>query len=72
MQLEYLLVTYSSTQTVSADDTSIGVTNHILMLPAGDYTISLSGVQTVPPTVDISLNGTTVVRPQVVAFNPAD
>jgi hypothetical protein len=68
MQLEYLLVTYASPQTVCADDTSIGVTNHILMLPAGDYTISLSGVTTVPPSADVSLDGTTVVHPQVVAF----
>jgi hypothetical protein len=68
MQLEYLLVTYSSSQTVCADGTSIGVTNEILLLAAGDHTISLSGVTTVPPSVDITLNDTTEDQPQVVAF----
>jgi hypothetical protein len=68
MQFEYLRVAYSTAQTVCANAASVGMTNEILELAPGDYTISLSGVTTDPPSVDISLYGTTPDQPQEVAF----
>ena len=56
---------------VLADDDPVGVTNHTLMLPADEYTISLDGAATSPPSQDVILAGTSLVRPKVVTFAPA-
>jgi len=71
MSVQYLLVTYPGTRAVLADDAPVGFTNHVLMLPAGEYTITLDGNATVPPSQDVVLAGTSLVKPMVVAFSPA-
>ncbi len=68
MSIEFLLVTFGGDAVVLADDTQVGVTNHILMLPANSYTISLSPPSTNPSSYDIVLAGTTAVNPKVVSF----
>ena len=68
MNIEFLLVTYSENRTVLADGDMVGVTNHILMLPANEYTISLEGGGTNPASQDVILAGTSAVRPKVVQF----
>ena len=73
MSVEFLLVSYSKDgskedRTVLADGNSVGVTNHILMLPAGAYEISLEGDGYVPKTQNVTLNGTSLMRPKVLTF----
>ncbi len=69
MTLEYLLVNFKDDRTVLANGTSVGVTNHMVMLPPGDYAITLSGDATTPPEQDIELDGTSPVKPCVVLFS---
>jgi hypothetical protein len=71
MSLEYLLVVFPGQRAVLADDDPVGVTNHTLMLPANEYTITLDGAPTLPPSQDVILAGTSVVRPKVVTFAAA-
>ena len=71
MSLEYLLVVFPGPRGVLADGDPVGVTNHTLMLPANEYTIKLDGAATLPPSQDVVLAGTSVVRPRVVTFAPA-
>ena len=68
MNIEFLLVTFSEDRTVLADGDRVGVTNHILMLPANEYTISIEGGGTDPASQDVILAGTSAVRPRVVHF----
>ena len=72
MSLEYLLVVFpDQTRAVLADGDPVGVTNHTLILPANEYTITVDGAATQPPSHDVLLAGTSVVRPKVVSFAPA-
>jgi archaellum component FlaF (FlaF/FlaG flagellin family) len=71
MSLEYLLVVFPEQRSVLADGDAVGVTNHMLMLPADEYTITLDGAATQPPSCDVILAGTSVVKPKVVSFAPA-
>lgn len=71
MSLEYLLVVFPGQRAVLADNEPVGVTNHTLMLPANEYTITLDGALTLPPSQDVILTGTSVVRPKVVTFAAA-
>lgn len=68
MAIEYLLVTFPGQRNVFADGTGVGVTNHILMLPGDEYQITLDGNGCAPDSQDIPLNGTSLVRPLVIAF----
>ena len=73
MSVEYLLVSYSKDgspedRTVLADGDSVGVTNHILMLPANDYDISMEGSGYAPKMQSITLAGTSLMRPMVITF----
>ena len=68
MQSEFLLVTFKDNRVVKANDTLVGVTNHMMILPPGDYVIALEGDGFNPPSQDIELIGTSHVRPMVVAF----
>jgi hypothetical protein len=68
MQSEFLLVTFKDNRLVKANDIPVGVTNHMMILPPGDYVIALDGDGFNPPTQDIELIGTSHVRPMVVAF----
>lgn len=71
MVMEFLLVTYPEEAVVLADDKSVGVTNHTLLLPADEYKITLKSTQTVPASQDVVLTGTSVMRPRVVSFAAA-
>jgi len=68
MSIEYLLVTFPEERAVQANGTNVGFTNHTLMLPADEYTVTLSGAGYAPATQDVVLTGTAVMKPLVVAF----
>lgn len=70
MSLEYLLVVFPDQRSVLADGDKVGVTNHILMLPANEYAITLDGGGYKPKSQDVILAGTSVVRPKVITFAP--
>jgi len=70
MSIQFLLVNYSEDRTVLADGQSVGVTNHTIMLPSDEYTISLSGSKDYSPdSQDVVLIGTSVMKPRVVLFS---
>ena len=71
MAIEYLLVTYPEQRAVLADGNGVGFTNHTLMLPTDEYLITLGGGGYQPPSQDIALSGTSLVKPMVIAFTPA-
>ena len=68
MAIEYLLVTFPEQRNVFADGAGVGVTNHILMLPGDEYEITLDGGGYTPESLDVALNGTSLVKPMVVGF----
>lgn len=69
MNLEYMLVTFKQHRTVLIDDTPEGVTNRILLLPPGTYEVKLDGDGFVPPSQNVDLLGTSIMRPKVVPFS---
>jgi len=69
--VEYLLVVFPEKRAVLADDDEVGFTNHTLMLPANEYTITLTGGGSKPASIDVVLNGTSVVKPRVISFDLA-
>jgi hypothetical protein len=71
MAIEYLLVTYPEPRAVLADGNGVGFTNHTFMLPTDEYLITLDGAGYQPPSQDIALSGTSLVKPMVIAFTPA-
>ena len=70
MAIEYLLVTYPEQRAVLADGNGVGFTNHTLMLPTDEYLITLDGGGCQPPSQDIALSGTSLVKPMVISFTP--
>ena len=70
MAIEYLLVTYPEPRAVLADGNGVGFTNHTFMLPTDEYLITLDGVGYQPPSQDIALSGTSLVKPMVISFTP--
>jgi hypothetical protein len=66
--MEFLLVTYSDQVTVLADGDKVGITNHTMILPANEYSITLDLQGKSPAPQDIVLAGTSVMRPKVVVF----
>jgi hypothetical protein len=72
MAIQFLLVTFPDQRSVLADGNGVGFTNHILMLPAGEYLITLDGAGYSPASQDIALVGTSIVKPLVIAFNAAE
>jgi PEGA domain-containing protein len=68
MQSEYMLVTFKDNRMVKANDKPVGVTNHLMVLPPGDYQVTLDGDGFTPASQDIELIGTSHVRPMVVIF----
>ena len=70
MAIEYLLVTYPEQRAVLADGVKVGFTNHTLMLPTDEYLITLDGAGYQPPSQDVALAGTSLVKPMVVPFLP--
>jgi len=70
MAIEYLLVTFPEQRAVLADGAGVGFTNHILMLPTDEYLITLEGSGYEPPSQDVALVGTSMVKPMVLVFTP--
>ena len=70
MAIEYLLVTYPEQRAVLADGNGVGFTNHTFMLPTDEYLITLDGGGYQPPSQDIALSGTSLVKPMVISFAP--
>ncbi len=70
VSIEYLLVKAADQRSVLADGEKVGVTNHIMMLPADEYTITLEGAGYTPAQQDVVLAGTSVIRPAVLVFQP--
>lgn len=70
MAIQYLLVTYPDQRAVLADGAGVGFTNHMLMLPSDEYLITLEGEGYQPPSQDIVLSGTSLVKPMVISFAP--
>jgi len=68
MSIEYLLVVYKEDRDVLADGDRVGVTNHTLLLAPDEYIITLSGDGYTPPSKDVVLAGTSIMRPKVVVF----
>jgi hypothetical protein len=66
--VEYLLVVYKGDRDVLANGDRVGVTNHTLLLPTDEYIITLSGDGYAPPSEDVLLAGTSIMRPKVVVF----
>ena len=67
MAIQYLLVIFPEQRAVLADEEGVGFTNHTLMLPADEYTITIDAAPP-PPGQDIVLSATSLVRPKVVSF----
>jgi hypothetical protein len=70
MPIQYLLVNFPDQRAVLADGNGVGFTNHMLMLPADEYAITLDGTGYQPPSRDVVLAGTSIVKPMVVTFSP--
>jgi len=70
MVIQYLLVTYPEQRAVLVDGAGVGFTNHTLMLPADEYSITLDGSGYQPASQQVVLSGTSLVKPKVVAFLP--
>jgi hypothetical protein len=70
MAIQYLLVTYPEQRAVLVDGAGIGFTNHTLMLPADEYTITLDGTGYGPGSQQVVLSGTSIIKPKVIAFLP--
>jgi len=68
MSVEYLLVVYKDDRGVLADGQKVGVTNHTLMIAANEYEITLEGDGYAPPSQDVVLAGTSIMRPKVITF----
>ena len=68
MSIEFLLVTFPEERAVLADDKRVGFTNHTLMLPTGEYVITLEGGGYRPASRDIALTGTSIPKPMAIAF----
>jgi hypothetical protein len=71
MSIEYLLVTYPDDRAVFADGEEIGLTNHVLLLPADEYAITLAGDGYAPASQDVVLSDTSEAKPMVIPFSPA-
>jgi hypothetical protein len=70
MAIEFLLVTYPEQRAVLADGEKVGFTNLTFMLPTDEYLITLEGTGYTPPSQDVPLAGTSLVKPMVVSFSP--
>jgi hypothetical protein len=70
MSIEYLLVTYPDERAVLADGEEIGLTNHVLLLPADEYAITLAGDGYAPASQDVVLSDTSEAKPMVIPFTP--
>lgn len=69
MSIEYLLVICPDNCPVRADGNGVGFTNHTLILPADEYTITVDTQGCTPASVDVVLSGSSLVKPCVVVFS---
>jgi hypothetical protein len=67
---QFLIVKFDQTpdRTVLANGQPVGVTNHMLLLSAGVYEITLSGAGFTPTEQTITLTNTTAQRPTIAVF----
>lgn len=68
MAMQYLLVKFPQGRAVLADGSEVGSTNRVLMLPAGEYEITLDGNGYTPACQDAVLTGTSLNQPLVISF----
>ncbi|WP_141288289.1 hypothetical protein [Ideonella azotifigens] len=71
MSIEYMLVICPDQCPVRADGNGVGFTNHTLLLPSDEYTVTVDTQGCVPESVDVVLSGTSLMRPCVVIFTRA-
>jgi hypothetical protein len=67
---QFLIAKFDQTpdRTVFANGTPVGVTNHMMLLSAGVFDITLDGSGYTPTTQSITLANTTAHRPAIVVF----
>jgi hypothetical protein len=68
MSVQFLLVAFAEDRAVLANGDRVGIANHVLMLPANEYEISLEGDGYEPKSQSVILSGTSIVRPKLVTF----
>jgi hypothetical protein len=66
--MEFLLVSFAAERDVLIDDVPAGLTNHLITLAPGSYTISLSGRDFQPREQDVVVEGTSPLDPMEIAF----
>jgi hypothetical protein len=67
--MEFLLVVYGSERDVLIDGVAAGITNHLITLAPGTYTVSLDGDSDFTPVAqDILVTGSSPLRPTKVTF----
>jgi hypothetical protein len=67
--MEFLLVVYGTERDVLIDGVSAGITNHLITLAPGTYTVSLDGDSNFTPVEqEILVDGSSPLRPMKVEF----
>ena len=67
--MEFLLVVYGTERDVLIDGVPAGITNHLITLAPGTYTVSLDGDGDFKPTEqDVLVAGSSPLRPTKVEF----
>jgi hypothetical protein len=67
--MEFLLVVYGTERDVLIDGVAAGITNHLITLAPGTYTVSLDGAGDFKPIEqDVLVTGSSPLRPMKVEF----
>ncbi len=67
--MEFLLVVHDTDRDVLIDGVPAGITNHLITLAPGAYTVSLDGnADFRPPELEILVVGTSPLKPMKVLF----
>jgi len=66
--MEFLLVSFTAEREVLIDEVPAGLTNHLITLAPGSYTVSLAGRGFSPREQDVVVEGTSPLDPKEVAF----
>ncbi len=67
--MEFLLVVYVAERDVLIDGVAAGITNHLITLAPGTYTVSLDGDSDFSPLEqDVLVTDTSPLKPMKVAF----
>jgi hypothetical protein len=68
--MEFLLINYPWEREVIIDGVEAGLTNHLITLAAGTYTVSLAPpADFFPPDRDVVVKGTSPLEPKEVEFD---